>query len=121
MLVHSADAHAAVFDFLGTVPVAGAILDYFLNDPYQAITVVDKAGLVRFISPVHETFLGLARGAGTGRPAADVIPNSRLPQVATTGKAEIGQLQQLNGATRVVNRIPIREHGEVVGAIGQVM
>lgn len=121
ILVHNADAHTTLFDFLGTVPFAGAILDYFLNDPYQAITVVDKAGLVRFISPVHEKFLGIERGAGTGSPAADVIPNSRLPQVATSGKAEIGQLQQLNGATRVVNRIPIREHGHVVGAIGQVM
>lgn len=121
ILVHGADAHATLFDFLGTVSFAGAILDHFLNDPYQAITVVDDAGLLRFISPVHEKFLGIERGAGTGRPAAEVIPNSRLPQVAANGKAEIGQLQQLNGATRVVNRIPIRADGEVVGAIGQVM
>ncbi|GJG95435.1 sigma-54-dependent Fis family transcriptional regulator [Cupriavidus pauculus] len=121
ILIHGADAHATLFDFLGTVSFAGAILDHFLNDPYQAITVVDDAGLLRFISPVHEKFLGIERGAGTGRPAAEVIPNSRLPQVAANGKAEIGQLQQLNGATRVVNRIPIRAHGEVVGAIGQVM
>ena len=121
ILLHGADAHATLLDFLGTVPFAGAILDYFLNDPYQAITVVDQAGRVRFISPVHERFLGLAPGAGTGRPAAEVIPNSRLPQVVTSGKAEIGQLQQLNGATRVVNRIPIRADGKVVGAIGQVM
>ncbi|GLC90807.1 sigma-54-dependent Fis family transcriptional regulator [Cupriavidus sp. TA19] len=121
ILLHRADPQAVLFDFLGTVPFAGAILDYFLNDPYQAITVVDRDGLVRFISPVHEKFLGLARGAGTGRPAADVIPNSRLPQVVASGKAEIGQLQQLDGATRVVNRMPIRQDGEVVGAIGQVM
>lgn len=121
VLLHRADAQAVLFDFLGTVPFAGAILDYFLNDPYQAITVVDRDGRVRFISPVHEKFLGLDTGAGIGRPAADVIPNSRLPQVVASGKAEIGQLQQLDDATRVVNRIPIRQDGEVVGAIGQVM
>ena len=121
ILLHRADAPATLFDFLGTVPFADAILDHFLNDPYQAITVVDKAGLVRFISPVHERFLGLEPGAGIGRPAADVIPNSRLPQVVSSGRAEIGQLQQLKHTTRVVNRIPIRQHGEVVGAIGQVM
>ncbi|MGO4332019.1 sigma-54 interaction domain-containing protein [Cupriavidus sp. 2TAF22] len=121
ILLHHADTQAVLFDFLGMVPFAGAILDYFLNAPYQAITVVDKDGRVRFISPVHEKFLGLATGAGIGRPAADIIPNSRLPQVVVSGKAEIGQLQQLDGASRVVNRIPIREGGEVVGAIGQVM
>ena len=122
ILVHGACSQAVLFDFLGTVPFAGAILDYFLNDPYQAITVVDRDGRMRFISPVHEKFLGLEPGAGIGRAAADVIPNSRLSQVVESGKAEIGQLQQLNsGATRVVNRIPIREDGEVVGAIGQVM
>lgn len=121
ILVHPAQAHTVLFDFLGTVPFAGAILDHFLTDPYQAITVADVDGSVRFISPVHERFLGLKAGEGIGRPASSVIPNSRLLQVATSGKAEIGQLQQMNGVTRVVNRIPIRQNGQVVGAIGQVM
>nr|WP_235844714.1 sigma 54-interacting transcriptional regulator [Cupriavidus agavae] len=121
LVLHRAGAETVLLDFLRSVPFAGAILDYFLNGPYQAVTVVDRNGQVRFLSPVHEKFLGLEAGAGIGRPAAEVIPNSRLPHVVATGKAEIGQLQQFNGATRVVNRIPIREHGEVVGAIGQVM
>lgn len=121
ILLHAADAHAVLLDFLGTVPFAGAILEHFLTDPYQAVTVADKDGRVCFISPVHEKFLGLKAGEGVGREAADVIPNSRLPQVAASGKAEIGQLQQMNGVTRVVNRIPIRQNGKVVAAIGQVM
>lgn len=121
ILLHGADSQSVLFDFLGTVPFAGAILDYFLNDPYQAITAVDKAGRVRYISPVHEKFLGLDAGGGIGRPAADVIPNSRLAHVVDSGKAEIGQMQQVRGVTRVVNRIPIRQDGEVVGAIGQIM
>jgi transcriptional regulator with PAS, ATPase and Fis domain len=121
ILLHGADTQAVLFDFLGTVPFAGAILDHFLTGPYQAITVADQDGRVCFISPVHEKFLGLDPGEAIGRPAANVIPNSRLPQVVASGKAEIGQLQQMNGVTRVVNRIPIRQDGEVVGAIGQVM
>ncbi|WP_354683029.1 sigma 54-interacting transcriptional regulator [Cupriavidus necator] len=121
ILLHRVDTQTVLFDFVGTVPFAGAILDHFLTDPYQAITVVDRQGLLRFISPVHEKFLGLEAGAGTGSPAADVIPNSRLPQVVATGKAEIGQLQEMNGVTRVVNRIPIRQDDHVVGAIGQIL
>lgn len=121
ILLHRADTHTVLFDFLGTVPFASAILNHFLTDPYQAITVADRQGRMRFMSPVHEKFLGLDTGEGIGRPAADVIPNSRLPQVVASGKAEIGQLQPMNGVTRVVNRIPIRQDGEVVGAIGQIM
>lgn len=121
ILLHPAETQTVLFDFIGTVPFAGAILDHFLTDPYQAITVVDQDGLVRFISPVHEKFLGLEAGAGIGRPAASVIPNSRLPQVVASGKAEIGQLQEMNGVTRVVNRIPVRQNDNVVGAIGQIM
>ncbi|GAA0837233.1 sigma-54 interaction domain-containing protein [Cupriavidus pauculus] len=122
ILVHAMHAQAVLFDLLATVPFAGAILDHFLNDPYHAITVVDKDGRMRFLSPVHEKFLGLEPGGGIGRHAADVIPNSRLPQVVASGKAEIGQLQQMNnGDARVVNRFPIRHDGQVVGAIGQVM
>ncbi len=121
ILLHRAESHAVLFEFLGTGPFASAILDHFLTDPYQAITVADRDGRVRFISPVHEKFLGLETGEGIGRPAAKVIPNSRLPQVVASGKAEIGQLQQMNGITRVVNRIPIRQDGAVVGAIGQIL
>ncbi|MDF3833784.1 sigma 54-interacting transcriptional regulator [Cupriavidus basilensis] len=121
ILLRPAGRDAALFDFIGAVPFAGAILDHFITNPYQAITVADRAGHMRFISPVHERFLGLRTGEGTGRPAGQVIPNSRLAQVAASGKAEIGQLQTMNGVTRVVNRIPISAGGEVVGAIGQIL
>lgn len=121
IVLHAADTQTVLLDFLGTVPFAGAILEHFLTDPYQAVTVADKDGRMCFISPVHERFLGLKAGEGVGREAATVIPNSRLSQVAATGKAEIGQLQRMNGVTRVVNRIPIRQDGKVVAAIGQVM
>ena len=121
ILLRRAAAGAALFDFLGAVPFADAILEHFLTNPYQAITVVDHTGCIRFISPVHEAFFGLRTGEGTGRPAEEVIPYSRLGHVAATGKAEIGQLQRMNGVTRVVNRVPIVADGKTVGAIGQVL
>jgi len=121
VLVRSADESAALLDFVASVPFAFAILNMFLTNPYQAITVADHEGLMRYISPVHEKFLGLAPGAATGRRAEEVIPNSRLPQVARSGKAEIGEMQQLRpGVTRIVNRIPVFEGGVLVGAVGQV-
>ncbi|WP_027015704.1 sigma-54 interaction domain-containing protein [Comamonas composti] len=121
VLVRPADEAAALLDLAATVPFAFAILNMFLTHPYQAITVADHEGRMRYISPVHEKFFGLEPGAAIGRRAEEVIPNSRLPHVARSGKAEIGDLQQVSPqATRVVNRIPIFEGGMVVGAVGQV-
>ena len=111
-----------LFEFAGSVDFAGDILAHFLTNPFEALTVVDKEGILRYISPVHERFFGLKPGHGTGRHVAEVIENTRLDQIAATGKSEIGSLQEMRGVTRVVTRHPIRNScGETVGAIGQIM
>ncbi|WP_439650577.1 sigma-54 interaction domain-containing protein [Pollutimonas subterranea] len=112
----------ALVDFIAAVPFAATILNHFITSPYQAVNVVDSTGKILYISPTHERFFGLRKGEGYGRQAGEVIPNSRLDIVATTGKAEIAQLQDVSdGVTRIVNRIPVMRDGEVVGAIGQVL
>ena len=120
-IVRPADESAALFDLAATVPFAFAILNMFLTNPYQAITVADHEGRMRYISPVHEKFLRLAPGAAIGRQAEEVIPNSRLAHVVRSGKAEIGDLQHFGpGVSRIVNRMPVFEGGMVVGAVGHV-
>ena len=113
---------STLLDFVVAVPFAFDILEQILNDPYQGITVADHHGTIRYISPVHEKFLGLSYGGGIGKPAEEAIPNSRLRAVIESGKAEIGKPQSFGeGVTRVVNRRPIRKDGRIVGAVGQVM
>jgi transcriptional regulator with PAS, ATPase and Fis domain len=116
------EARDPLFEFVGTVAMAGDILAHFLTNPFEALSVVDREGIVRYMSPVHERFFGLDPGAGVGRHTTEVIENSRLHLVADSGKAEIGVLHEMRGVTRVVSRHPIRNpRGEVVGAIGQIM
>ena len=111
-----------LFEFVGSVDIARHILSHFLTNPFEALTVVDREGIMRYMSPVHERFFGLRAGAGVGRHCTDVIENSRLHIVAASGKSEIGTLQEMRGVTRVVTRHAIRgSRGDVVGAIGQVM
>jgi PAS domain S-box-containing protein len=111
-----------LFEFAATVAFADDILRHLLTSPYEALTVVDRNGFLRFISPVHERFFGLGRGEAAGKHVTDVIENTRLHEVARTGKAEIGQIQQMRGTTRVVTRMPVLDaEGNVVAAIGQVM
>ena len=120
-LVHREDKASTLVDFVLSVDIAFDILNHFLTNPYEGITVVDRDAVLRYVSPVHERFFGFGRGDALGRPVRDVIQNTRLHVVARTGNAEIGQVQEMRDVTRVVNRIPIHREGELVGAIGRVM
>ncbi|MFT3800160.1 MAG: sigma 54-interacting transcriptional regulator [Burkholderiaceae bacterium] len=111
-----------VVEFVGTVDFAGDILREILTNPFEAMTVVDHEGVMRYLSPVHEKFFGISPGSGVGQHVTRVIENTRLHEVVVTGKAEVGAMQQMRGVTRVVSRLPIHDRsGRIVGAIGQVM
>ncbi len=111
----------SVFDFIGAVDFAYDIIHHMIRDPFDAMTVVDAEARVAFISPVHESFLGLERGEAIGMPVRNVIENTRLDRVVRTGKAEVGQLQRMRGAERIVSRVPIQRDARTLGAIGRVM
>lgn len=111
----------AILTFLLGVGFAWDILEHFLTDPFEALVIVDEKAKVRYISRVHETFLGLQPGGGVGKPVRDVVENSRLGDVVRSGKAQIGSLQKLRGLDRIVSRIPVKRDGKVIGAYGRVM
>jgi transcriptional regulator with PAS, ATPase and Fis domain len=116
------DQRDALIELVASVDFSGDILKHLLTNPFEAMTVVDRAGVLRYISPVHERFFGISPGAGTGRHVTQVIENTRLHTVASTGKSEVGSIQSMKGVSRVVSRHPVLDsNGEVVGAIGQVM
>lgn len=121
-VVHRSDRGDPLLEFLAAVPFAADILRHFITNPYEAMTVVDAQGLIRYISPIHEKFFNLRHGDAIGKPVREVIENTRLDSVLQSGRAEIGRTQEMKGTTRVVSRTPIQSlDGEVVGAIGQVM
>lgn len=116
------DRRDALVELVASVEFSGEILDHLLTNPFEALTVVDRAGVLRYISPIHEKFFGISPGAGTGRHVTQVIENTRLHTVASTGKSEVGSIQPMKGVSRVVSRHPVlNRDGEVVGALGQVM
>lgn len=122
LVVHRTEPGDPLMEFVTSVPFAADIIRHFITNPYEAMTVVDRGGIIRYISPVHERFFKLRHGSAVGLPVHDVIENTRLDVVLRTGRAEIGQAQEMQGTTRVVSRTPIfGASGEVIGAIGQVM
>ncbi|MBP0624355.1 sigma-54 interaction domain-containing protein [Cupriavidus consociatus] len=109
-------------EFLASVEAAPDILRHFITDPYKAMVVVDTSARITYMSPVHEKFFGLKHGEAIGRHVTSVIENTKLQEVVATGKGQVAQLQEMNGVTRVVSRLPIFDRNKrVVAAIGQVM
>ncbi|NGM87014.1 AAA domain-containing protein [Parapusillimonas sp. SGNA-6] len=116
------DSGDPLYEFVSSVDFASDILRHFVTDPYEAMTVVDSKARVRYMSPIHEKFFGIQRGAASGSDVSTVIENSRLAAVLRSGKTEVGQIQIMRGKSRVVSRTPIvNPEGRIVGAIGQVM
>jgi transcriptional regulator with PAS, ATPase and Fis domain len=111
----------AVLEFITGVDFSWDIIHHLITDPFNAMTVVDDSANIVYLSPVHEGFFGLDRGAAIGRRVNDVIENTRLDRVTRTGKAEIGDVQRMRGEERIVNRTPIFRGDALVGAIGRVM
>lgn len=109
-------------EFLACVDAAPDILRHFISDAYRALVTVDPTGRITYMSAIHERAYGLRHGEAIGRHVSDVIENSGLHEVATTGKAQVAHLMEVNGVTRIVARIPIydRKH-RLVAAIGHVM
>ncbi|GAB6062794.1 sigma-54 interaction domain-containing protein [Deferrisoma palaeochoriense] len=105
------DADEAVIEALRTL----------LDNRYEGLIVVDAEGRVVYMNRENERFLGLERGAAKGRHITELIPSSRLHVVCQTGRAEVGHLQEIEGKTKVVARIPLRRDGRVVGAMGSIM
>jgi transcriptional regulator with PAS, ATPase and Fis domain len=121
MVLLSESPGDTLFEFVAAVDFAWDVVRHLVTDPFDAMTVVDGAARVAFISPVHEAFFGLGHGEATGRPVREVIENTRLPEVLRSGRAEVGHIQRMRGLDRVVSRVPIRRGERVVGAIGRVM
>jgi transcriptional regulator with PAS, ATPase and Fis domain len=121
LLVISHAPGDALLHFIGSVNFAWDIIQYLLTDPHDAMTIVDHDARLVFISPIHEAFFGLKLGEGNGKPVEQVIENTRLHEVVATGKADVGAIQRMRGAERVVSRVPIKRDGRVLGAIGRVM
>ena len=121
LIVISEAPGQAVMDFVGSVDFAYDIIEHLLTDPFEAMTVVDSKKRLVYISPVHEGFFGLNRGEANGRPVREVIENTKLDRVVDTGRPEIGEVQRMKGAERIVTRIPIKRDGQMLGAIGRIM
>lgn len=101
--------------------VSQELLFGLLDNPNESLVLIDKQGIVRFLSSTNESFFQVEREDAIGRHISDVNPDSKLLETLKSGKAEIGRKMTMKGRNRIVARIPIFHDGKVIGAAGKVM
>ncbi|PWG62630.1 sigma-54-dependent Fis family transcriptional regulator [Spiribacter halobius] len=87
----------------------------------ECLVIVDRDGIIRLLNQAYGRFLGVDPAAVTGRPVTEVIENTRMHIVARSGRAEVAQIQLIQGRHMIASRYPILDRGRPDGAIGIVM
>lgn len=101
--------------------ISDALLYALLDNPYESLILIDAAGIVRFVSQANESVRGVSAQSAVGRHISEVSPDSELPRIIRTGKAEIGRSLVLRDRERIVARIPLTQDGRVIGAAGKLL
>nr|WP_025027983.1 sigma-54-dependent Fis family transcriptional regulator [Caldalkalibacillus mannanilyticus] len=92
-----------------------------LEQAYEGVIIVDGSGIVMSMNQTYASFINKEPKEVIGRHVTEVIENTRMHIVAKTGKAEIADVQQINGHQMIANRIPIVVDGKVIAVVGKVM
>jgi PAS domain S-box-containing protein len=97
------------------------LLEIILENAYDGVVMVDEQAKITFLNQAYCDFLGVNQVDAIGKHVVEVIENTRMHVVVQTGKAEIGEVQQIKGRNIVCKRIPIVKDNRIVGAVGKVL
>lgn len=91
-------------------------LNFVLDSTYNGVIAVDKDG---YIVSVNKSALKMLDSNGNlmGKYIQEIIPDSRLPFVLQTGKAELGQKVIISDRVCLANLTPILRGHEIMGAV----
>jgi propionate catabolism operon transcriptional regulator len=92
-------------------------LKAMLENAYDGIIAINREGKVTMFNPVAQSVTGIRQEEALGSPADQVIPLISFKGVLQSGSQDIGEIVDFGHSKVMVNRIPIRVDGEVVGAV----
>lgn len=93
-------------------------IQLMLNSTHDAMIAVDARGIITLFNSAAERLTGIKAEDAIGKPAADVIMDTRLPYILETGQSELNRQQNLGNIKIVTNRMPVKDDdGRIIGAI----
>jgi PAS domain S-box-containing protein len=85
----------------------------------EGVIVVDREGTILYINPSYTRILGIKPHQILGKKLGDIEPQAKLLEVLREGTSilERDVLVRSVGKTVVVNNLPIKEDGKILGAV----
>ena len=105
------------------IPLTSQISFYknLLEEMRVGIVVTDNNGTIIYSNNYWHKVSPIDPSDKVGKHITEVIPNSRLPIVAKTGKAEINHPHKIGDKGYLVQRIPIKREGQVEAVLGLIL
>lgn len=92
--------------------------DAILQSIHEGIVAVDQEGRITLLNQAAKRLLGMPDDAGAlGRPVQELVPNSKMREVLSSGERQFNQEMWIGEHPVVVNRVPINHAGQVDGAV----
>lgn len=114
------DAMAAAIDIARVARQESARrekLNIILGQLKDGVVAVDPEERIEAVNPAMEAFIGRPAEQLLGQRLSAVHGELSLAHTLRTGTPELEQVQQVNGRTSVVTRLPIMEQGRQTGAV----
>lgn len=93
------------------------LLRTIINSSTDGILAVNREERITIFNPMAEEVFHTPAAQALGKKVADVIPNTRLPDILDSGTAEIGEIQHIGNKIIATKRVPIKLQGKSIGAI----
>ncbi|WP_445399767.1 ATP-binding protein [Zobellella sp. An-6] len=92
--------------------------DAILQSIHEGIVAVNREGRITLLNQAARRYLDLPPQAeALGLPVQELVPNSRLREVLSSGERQFDQEMWIGEHPVVVNRVPIIHEGRVEGAV----
>ncbi|HWP98280.1 MAG TPA: sigma 54-interacting transcriptional regulator [Syntrophomonadaceae bacterium] len=92
-------------------------METVINSTYNPIIAIDRDGMISTWNQAAETLLGVTREEALGCHINEVIPESKILNVADTGQSEFGIKVNMGEKSVITNRAPIIKNGEIIGVV----
>ncbi len=112
--ITKSDIMVALNDIIDTI---SGQMETVINSTYNPIIAIDKQGIIVIWNQAAEKMTNLSCKDVLGSFINDVIPESDLYKIVSTGQSEFGIKLRIGSMDTITNRAPIIKNGEITGAV----
>lgn len=103
-----------------TESVAVHLWGNIISSMHNGVIVVNADNRILLMNESAQRLLQVQDDAWVGRSIVQLIPHSKMHEVLSGGESSIGEKMVISGRACMVNRTPLYENGERVGAVAVI-